>query len=307
MSHEPGNDWEPPDLSGKIVIVTGASRGVGRGIAAAFGDTGSTVYVTGRSVEGEATTEGLPGTIEETARLVTERGGLGIAVRCDHTDDHDIEWLMSAIDEAGPPDVLVNNAWPGYERSDEGRFDHPFWKQPRWRYDLFFDALRGMYVTTQLVAQRMVGRVGGLIVLVSFTDGDIYLGQVPYDVVKHAANRMAFGMAEDLRRYDVSVMALHPGFVRTERVEAAWRRLGDGPAAVVHSPEYVGRAAAVLAASEDVMTHTGEAVAVGDIARRYGFRDVDGRQPPPFRLEGSISLARRMQRLHRVVAKAESR
>ncbi|NGO66965.1 SDR family NAD(P)-dependent oxidoreductase [Streptomyces boncukensis] len=295
--------WAPPDLSGAVALVTGASRGVGRGIALALGDAGATVYVTGRSVRGGARTEDLPGTVDDTAEGVTARGGQGIAVRCDHTDDTDTEALFARVtEEAGRLDLLVNNAWAGYERGMDVRFDAPYWEQPLWRWDLCAGSLRGQLHASRLATPLLLERDRALIVNISFTDGDIYLGQVGYDVCKNASDRMTLGMAHDLRKHAVAAVALHPGFVRTERVEAAWDRLGSGPAQIVHTPEYVGRAVAHLAADPKAGEDSGRRLAVGDLAARYGFTDVDGRQPAAFRLEGRMTLATRMQRLNRVVA-----
>ncbi|MBB5802993.1 NAD(P)-dependent dehydrogenase (short-subunit alcohol dehydrogenase family) [Saccharothrix ecbatanensis] len=304
---ETTNDWSPPDLRDAVALVTGASRGVGRGIAAALGQAGATVYVTGRSVRGGARTEDLPGTVEDTADEVTARGGTGIAVRCDHTVDADNEALFARIAEDHQRlDLLVNNAWSGYERSNEAKFDAPFWQQPRWRWDSFAASLRAQFIAGQLAAPLMIERGTGLIANISFTDGDVYLGQTGYDVCKSASDRMVTGMAYDLRKRGVAALAIHPGFVRTERVEAAWTLLGDGPAQVVHTPEYVGRALAHLVADPDLMAMSGSRVAVGDLAVKYGFTDVDGRRPPAFRLEGRMTLATRMERLNRVVAASQA-
>lgn len=297
--------WSAPDLEGLVALVTGASRGVGRGVALALGDAGATVYGTGRSARGYPTTEGLPGTVEDTAEEVTARGGRGVPVRCDHTVDRNVELLFERIArESGRIDVLVNNAWSGYERGDDAPFDAPFWQQPRWRWDLFAGSLRGQFVASCLAAARMVERQHGLIVNIGFTDEDVPLGQTAYDVAKHASDRMARSMAGELARHDVVALALHPGMVRTERVEAAWDLLGEGPAAIAHSPEYVGRAVASLADDPALGEFAGRRVAVGDLARRYGFADVDGRRPPAFHLEGRITLARRMERLNHVVRRA---
>jgi NAD(P)-dependent dehydrogenase (short-subunit alcohol dehydrogenase family) len=300
--HSPSR-WQPPDLRTKVAVVTGASRGVGRGIALALGAAGATVYVTGRSVRGGTGTEGLPGTVEDTAEEVTARGGTGIAVRCDHTVDADVEALFQTVaGRDGRLDLLVNNAWAGYERGGEARFDAPFWKQPLWRWDLFAGSLRGQFAASRLAVPLMTAGAGGLIANISFTDGEVYLGQTAYDVSKSASDRMVVGMAHELRKHGVSAVAVHPGFVRTERVEAAWDLLGEGPAQVAHTPEYVGRAIACLAADPGVSSWSGQRLAVGDLALRYGFTDVDGRQPPAFRLEGRITLAARMERLNRVAA-----
>lgn len=299
--------WNPPDLGGRVVVVTGGSRGVGRGIALALGSAGATVYVTGRSSRTGQSTEGLPGTVEETAEEVTARGGKGVAVRLDHGVPADNEALAArlASDEGGL-DLLVNNAWGGYERSAEVPFDAPFWEQPLWRYELFQTSLRAQYDVTRQLVPLMFSRPSGLVVGIGFSDGDVYLGQVGYDVFKKASDRMCRGFAHDLRKKNVAALSLHPGFVRTERVAAAWEAMGDGPASVVHSPEYVGRAVASLLADPAVGERSGAVVSTGDLAEEYGFTDVDGRKPPAFRLEGRMSLATRMHRLNRVVSAASS-
>ncbi|WP_405160282.1 SDR family NAD(P)-dependent oxidoreductase [Nocardia sp. NBC_01499] len=296
------SSWRSPDLSDRVALVTGASRGVGLGIALALGDSGATVYLTGRSTRAGGTTEGVPGTIEDAAEQVTARGGKGIAVRCDHTDDADNAALITRISESEEClDLLVNNAWAGYERfSEEAPFHAPFWKQPMWRYDLFAGSLRGQFAVSRLAAPLLMKAEAGLIVNISFTDGDVYLGQTPYDVAKTASDRMVVGMAYDLRKTPVTAVAVHPGFVRTERVAAAWALVGEGPAQIAHSPEYVGRAIAALSTDADLASYSGSRLSVGDLAAKFGFNDVDGRQPPPFRLEGTITLAARMERLGRI-------
>jgi NAD(P)-dependent dehydrogenase (short-subunit alcohol dehydrogenase family) len=295
--------WSPPALGSMVALVTGASRGVGRGVALSLGDCGAKVWVTGRSVRGRPTTENLPGTVEDTANEVTARGGTGIAVRCDHTIDADVEAVFARIaSEDGRLDLLVNNAWAGYERAHEARFDAPFWEQPMWRYDLFAGSLRGQFLAGRLAAPLMLSQRKGLIANISFSDRDVYLGQVAYDICKLASGRMAGAMARELRSFGVAAVALHPGLVRTERVEAAWRLLGEGPAQVAHSPEYVGRSIAALVSDPDLIELSGQSLAAGDLAARYGFTDVDGRRPPAFRLEGRITLAARMERLNRITA-----
>ncbi|MFD5555293.1 SDR family NAD(P)-dependent oxidoreductase [Streptomyces sp. NPDC127068] len=301
------DSWSPPDLGGKVAVVTGGSRGVGRGIALALGSAGATVYVTGRSSRAGRPTEGLPGTVEETAEEVTRRGGKGVAVRGDHGVPEFNEALAERLSaDEGGLDLLVNNAWGGYERSSEVAFDAPFWEQPLWRYELFQTSLRAQYDVTRRLVPLMFPRPGGLVVGIGFSDGEVYLGQVGYDVFKSASDRMARGFAHDLRKRKVAAVSLHPGFVRTERVEAAWAAMGDGPASVVHSPEYVGRAVASLLADPAVKERSGAVLSTGDLAEEYGFTDVDGRTPPAFRLEGRMSLATRMHRLNRVVSAATS-
>ncbi|QHY95525.1 3-oxoacyl-[acyl-carrier-protein] reductase FabG [Streptomyces sp. S4.7] len=297
-------EWQPPRLEKTVAVVTGASRGVGRGIALALGSAGATVYVTGRSTRTTGRTEDLPGTVDDTAEEVTARGGTGIAVRCDHRSTDDNQALADRVAaEHGSLDLLVNNAWAGYERSADIRFDAPYWKQPMWRYELCEGSLRAQYDVTRLLTPLMTEQQSGLIVGIGFTDGDIYLGQAAYDVFKSASDRLSRAFAADLRKQRVAALSVHPGFVRTERVEAAWEALGDGPAAVVHSPEYVGRAIAHLAADPQVLERSGQVLSTGDLAEEYGFNDIDGRRLPAFRLEGRMSLATRMDRLNRVISR----
>ncbi len=263
------------DLSDRVAVVTGASRGAGRAIAAVLGRTGATVYVTGRSVRGGRATEGRSGTIEDTAELVSQRGGIGIAVRCDHTVDADVERLFEHVRrQRGRLDLLVNNAWGGYEQrgeTDAPFFDAPFWQQPLWRWDAMFIAgVRAHFVAARLAVPLLLkqgGRPPKLIVSTIAWAFGAYLGNVLYDAAKAATARMAYGMAEELHANEVAAVAVAPG------------HLG-----VTESPEYLGRAVATLAADPNVMEKSGRLLTVGELAREYGFTDIDGTQPEPFRV-----------------------
>lgn len=270
-----------------IAVVTGASRGAGRGIALTLGDEGATVYVTGRSVRGGVTTQQRPETIDATAEAVSARGGLGIPARCDHTDDADIEALFKRVEqEQGRIDLLVNNAWGGYEIMVG--FDK-FWEIPMEHWRLMFRAgVRSHMATARLALPLMLPHGRGLIVNTTSPVGARYHGNVFYDVAKTAVNRMAFAMAHDLREHGIAVIALAPGWMRTEKVldhfktdEANWHTVAD--LEKTHSVEYTGRAVAALAADAEVMQRSGQILEVADVARAYGFTDTDGRQVPPFR------------------------
>jgi NAD(P)-dependent dehydrogenase (short-subunit alcohol dehydrogenase family) len=276
-----------PSLRGQVAIVTGASRGVGRGIALALGETGATVYVTGRSAPGAAT-EGLAGTIDETADDVTRRGGRGIAARCDHTVIADVESLFARVTaEAGRLDVLVNCAWGGYEQFDWAKFGAPFWEQPAEQWSRMFDAgVRAALVASQFAAPSMVAAGRGLIVHVTAWDRDKYLGNLYYDLAKSAMNRMALGMGRELEPRGVAVVALAPGFVATERIVGMFAAAGRPAPESAETPEYVGRAVAALAGDANVLAKTGRVLTVSDLAVECGFADVDGRQLPPFRMPG---------------------
>jgi len=274
------------DLKDIVAVVTGASRGLGRGIAASLGEAGATVYVTGRSVRGSATTEDLPGTIDETAEAVTARGGLGVAVRCDHKFDSDVEDLFARVrQEQGKLDLLVNNAWGGYEGYD-GKFNAHFWEQPPHRWDGMFTAgVRAALIASRFATPLMIPRKQGLIINITAWDRDIYLGSLFYDLAKNAANRMAFGMAKELKDHNIAAVALAPGFVRTERVVGAFEVAGHkNYESFTETAEYAGRAVVALAADPHVMRKSGLTLTAGDLALEYGFTDVDGRQIPSFKM-----------------------
>jgi NAD(P)-dependent dehydrogenase (short-subunit alcohol dehydrogenase family) len=274
-------------LSDKVIIVTGASRGAGRGIAVTLGAAGATVYVTGRSISGQVTTESLPGSIDETAELVTARGGTGIAIRCDHTVDSDVEKLFERVrNEQGRLDLLVNNAWGGYEHHDHQKFSAPFHKQPLRHWEGMFTAgVRAALVASQFAVSLMLPQRSGLIVNITAWDREKFLANVFYDVAKAAVNRMTYGMARELRQHGIAAVALAPGFIRTERVAAAFEAAGNKDyLKFTESPEYVGRAVAALASEKNILEKSGRVLTVGDLADEYGFSDVDGRRIPAVRM-----------------------
>lgn len=197
----PGSSsWKAPSLVGKVVLVTGASRGVGRGIASVFGETGATVYVTGRSVDGH-TTERLPGTVAEVAEQVTARGGRGIAVRCDHTRLEEVQALIERIrEEQGRLDVLVNNAWGGYEAHDAARFDAPFYEsdlQKHWA-GMFDAGVKAHLLASFAALPLLISSAPSLLVSTTAWDRDRYLGNLVYDLAKNALHRMVRVMALEL-------------------------------------------------------------------------------------------------------------
>jgi NAD(P)-dependent dehydrogenase (short-subunit alcohol dehydrogenase family) len=279
-----GVGWQAPKLSGSVALVTGASRGVGKGIALALGDTGATVYVTGRSTRGRPGSG--PGSVEESAEEVTARGGLGIAARTDHTDDAQVRALFERVrSEQGRLDILVANAWGGYEGWEgTAAFGAPFWEQPVERWDAMFKSgLRAQFTSARLAAPLMIQRGRGLIVLTGGSDDPArYLGNVPYDVVKAASNRLLVAMARELRPHGVAVIGVFPGFTRTEAVVQAFAAEDREPPSETHSPEFPGRAVAMVLADPSVMELTGTGAQAATLGRRYGFSDVDGRQIEPF-------------------------
>lgn len=268
-----------------VVLVSGASRGAGRGMALALGSAGATVVVTGRSTRGSQTTEGLPGTIEDTADEVTRRGGRGVAIRCDHSNPEQVEALFGVVrHQLGRLDVLVNNAWGGYEAHDGATFNAPVWEQPIERWDSMAGrSLRGLFLTARAAIPLMLESKGRLIAHTTAADQGRYLGSLPYDLAKYATARMAFGLANELKGHGITALTLVLGFTRTERVIAA----GAG-AQAVESPEFAGRVLSRLIEEPSLLTRTGRAVPVASLARELDVTDVDGSRPAPFELPESM-------------------
>ena len=276
-----------------VALVTGASRGAGRGIALELGSAGATVYVTGRSAAGGPTTDGVPGTIDETAAEVTSRGGRGIAVRCDHTVDADVESLFARIrGDHGRLDLLVNNVWGGYEHSECKPLPMaPFWEQSLHQWDGMFTAgVRAHLAASRLAVPLMLPQGRGLIVSTTANLAALpYLPNIFYDLSKHTISRLVWAMAHELRDRGIAVLAVAPGFMRTERVTEAFRRAGaiaalDGPGGPKETPVYLGRAIAALAADPRALERSGHLLEAGTLAQEYGFTDADGTQPAPFRV-----------------------
>jgi NAD(P)-dependent dehydrogenase (short-subunit alcohol dehydrogenase family) len=283
-------------LKDVVALVTGASRGAGRGIALELGAAGATVYVTGRSVDGGPTTDNVPGTIDESAREVTNRGGHGVAVRCDHTVDADVESLFARVRaDHGRLDLLVNNVWGGYEDSDCRPLPlAPFWEQSVRQWDRMFTAgVRAHITASRLAVPLMLPQRRGLIVSTTANlDALPYIRNLFYDLAKHSVGRLVWAMAQELRDHGVAALAVAPGFMRTERVVEAFRRAGaadaiNGPGGPKETTAYLGRAIVALVSDSEVLKRSGQLVEVGTLAHEYGFTDADGTQPQPFRMPAS--------------------
>jgi len=271
-------------LSGKIALVTGASRGIGKGIALGLGEVGATVIVTGRTVlEGTAHSK-LPGTVKATAKAVDKIGGRGIGIECDHTDDEQTRAVFARIlREFGQLDVLVNNVWGGYEHFTDGtRFweEGGFWDMPMSRWSKQFESgVRAHFVCSQLAVPMMIEKSKGLIVNISFWAAQQPgMGDPAYCAAKAADDAMARSMAHHLRKHNIAVVSLYPGLVRTESVLANEAHFDLSNS---ESPQYIGRAIAALARDERVMVHSGRILVAAQLGRDYGFTDIDGKQPRP--------------------------
>jgi NAD(P)-dependent dehydrogenase (short-subunit alcohol dehydrogenase family) len=267
-------------LAGKVALVTGASRGVGKGVALSLGEAGATVYLTGRTVDEAHPTVPLAGTVHETAAEVTRLGGQGIAVPCDHRDDAQVEAVFERIRrEQGRLDILVNNAWRGYEGWVDGRYasqPEPYWERPLSLWEDNLDGVRWAYVATMLAARLMTEAKSGLIVNISFGVPDA--GNPAYNIAKTATDRLAWEMGHLLKGHGIAVVSLYPGLVRTESVlaNAQWFDFSNS-----QSPQFTGRAVVALAADPQVMEKTGQVLVVARLAGEYGFDDIDGKRPTP--------------------------
>lgn len=267
-------------LKGKIALVSGASRGAGRGIAYELGSAGATVYVTGRSVKGD-TTDNRPETIEETAEGVTARGGNGIAIRCDHTNEEDIKKLFEEIGKNHDRiDILVNSVFGGSESSlpkGEGR---NFWERPVENWNAMMVAgPKAYWLTTRYAMPLMNQQQNGLIVNLTFFIKNQISSNLIYDLAMNAINRMTLGMSKELKDLNISAVAVCPGWMRTERVIDAGFKPEDG---TTETTAYVGRAIGALATDAEVSKLSGQVLMVAELARKYGITDIDGTQPLPF-------------------------
>lgn len=289
-------------LTGRVAVVAGASRGAGKGIALALGDAGATVYVAGRtSRRGPAPSDGAPGTIEETADEVTRRGGVGVPVPVDCTVDEQVAHLFARVqEEQGRVDVVANAVWgaaDGFATVEEGlaSWGKPFWEQPTLGWHRMMNAGPCAYYLTTTHAMRLMTRTGGGLI-VGITDGYVEppsgtaddgmgTGQLVWSLSHQCINLLMKGMAAEAKKHKVAVVTLMPGFMRTERVARAMtsekikKQFGYDQS---ESTEFVGRAVAALAADKRVHTKSGKIHFVADLAKEYGFTDIDGRQIPRF-------------------------
>jgi len=272
-------------LANRVCLVAGASRGLGRGIARALGEAGATVIVTGRSSEAGPRTDQRLETFEDAAREVEAAGGRGHPYRCDHTQEREVDQLVSwCLRRFGRLDGVVDAVWGGNEGYDGERypdgsaFGAPFWRRPVARLGQSFES--GVYAQLLLaraVAPAMVQSRKGLIVTVSFDTAGGYLGDVVYDLAQGAMNRLTLAMGHELKPFGVTALGVSPGRVATERVRDA----GLATEAL-ETPAYAGRAVAALLADPDVARHAGQVLSVADLARDYGFTDRDGSMPERF-------------------------
>lgn len=275
-------------LEGRVALVAGATRGAGRGIAEMLGEAGATVWCTGRSVRGTpASGADRPETIEETAERVDARGGRGIAVRTDHTVEADVAALCERIGrESGRLDVLVNDVWGGDAHIEWGK---RIWEaNPEATRLLLERSVFSHVLTSRYAVPLLLRSERGLLVEITDGDGFGFRGNLLYDLVKMSVIRLAFGLSRELRRTNVTALALTPGYLRSEFMldlygvtEETWRdaiaRVPDFAAS--ESPGFVGRAVAALAADPHVRRKEGRVHSSWGLSREYGFTDLDGARP----------------------------
>jgi NAD(P)-dependent dehydrogenase (short-subunit alcohol dehydrogenase family) len=283
----PGYSTAMKPLQGKIAVVGGASRGAGRGIALALGDAGATVYVAARtSRHGPKPADGAPGAVEDTAEEVCARGGQGIPVRSDLGNQEQTAALFRRVEEEqGRLDLMVDSAW--------GANFMPEWSKPFWELSagIWQDTsatIDAAWLTSVHAARIMVKQRSGIIVHVTdnlHPDTSAYRGHVLWDLGHEFLNRLVMGMGRELKKSKVAVVGLNPGFMRTERVlmhmktEALKKQFRFD---LSESVEYIGRAAAALAADPQALRKTGQLLWAAELANEYGFTDVDGRVIPLF-------------------------
>ena len=264
-----------------VAVVTGATRGAGKGIALALADTGATVYVTGRTVhDGDSV---LPGSLESTVAEIEARGGTGIALACDHADDAQVEAAFATVArEHGRLDVLVNNAFAIPEHITSRR---PFWEKGLDQQTVLDVGLRSTYVASYFAAPLLVNG-GRLVVNTSSFGGTCYMHGPAYGAVKAGVDKMAHDMATDFRPFGVAAVSLWMGFLRTERTEPLFTSNDHRYAALTQhaeSAQFPGRVIAALATHPDRMAYSGRVLVAAELAAELGVVDVDGRQPPSHR------------------------
>lgn len=292
MDPEPSGRSSVPadDLEGRIALVAGATRAAGRGIAVQLGAAGATVYVTGRTSSTQRSEMNRAETIEETAELVDAAGGRGIPVRVDHLDHDAVRTLVDRIEkEQGALHILVNNIWG----ATTIEWDKTVWESSlEYGLHMWRLAVDTHAITSHFALPLLIRQPGGLVIEV--TDGTAeynatnYRVSFFYDLVKAANLRMAFALAHELKPHGATAVALTPGWLRSEAMLEAFgvteQNWHDATERIPHfaiseSPAFIGRAVSTLARDPDVSRWNGQSLSSGQLAKVYGFTDIDGSRP----------------------------
>jgi len=256
-------------LERKVALVTGGTKNVGKGIALGLGEAGANVYVTGRNIK------------EKDVKGITDAGGKGIAVVCNHENDDEVQSVFELIKKNEEKlDILVNNAWGGYNRLRNRKaypgfkWKDPFWKQP---IDLWEEmntvGVRSNYVASVFAAQLMLERKQGLIVNISFYSSRKYYGNVIYGVAKAAVDKMTMDMSVELKKHRIACVSLYPGYITDKKKTPNQKK---------ESAQFIGRAISALASDSGILKKTGQILVAADLAKEYGFTDIDGTQPKAY-------------------------
>jgi len=285
-------------------LVTGASRGVGKGIALQLGDAGAIVYVTARTLEGGSGTQSSLGTLRRTVKEIETRGGKAIPIACDHNNDADIKKLFQQIEkEQGRLDILVNNAYSAVFLCMEN-YGKPFWQYPENTWDTINGVgLRNHYLCSTLAARMMTKQKSGLIINVSSVGGKLYMFTPAYGIGKAAVDRMAADCGLELKAHNVTFISLWPGAVKTEVITQNAQKTAQNPASNEtvsyggnahvwdlftegETIEFPGKAVVALATDPKVIQRTGKIITTASVGQEFGFKDIDGREiqwtlPPP--------------------------
>ncbi len=257
------------NLKGKVALVTGGTRNVGKGIAIGLGEAGATVYVTGRSIT------------DKDVKGITAAGGKGIALACNHEIDEEVKKVFEIIKEKeGKLDILVNNAWGGYNRLRNRtkykgfKWKEVFWKQPIELWDeMNHVGVRSNFVSSVFATEMMIEQKQGLIVNISFYASLKYYGNVIYGTAKAAVDKMSMDMAVELKPYNITCVSLYPGYIDDNKKK---------PNPKKESSQFVGRAISHLASDVKPISKTGQILVTAELAKEYGFEDIDGTQPVPY-------------------------